>query len=274
MKEYLKRTIFYRLYRQYRSNQLNKLAKNYKSESASDFFCIGCNKNWKSFKALPQIWFTDLKKAGWQYELDDSETLNHKSYSCYGCGITDRDRLYLMYLQKVIDQNREYNIVEFAPSPSLTAFLKKYQNVKVRTSDLFMEGVDDVLDLQNLYLYQGEQFDCFICSHILEHVDNDILAMQELYRITKLGGFGIAMVPILEKVIITKEDIINKDKSYRKQHFGQGDHVRLYAKHDFISRLESVGFKVKLLDANYFGKDNFEKNGISAKSVLYIVEKN
>lgn len=45
-------------------------------------------------------------------------------------------------------------------------------------------GVDHVIDLMNLP-FNESSFDLFICSHVLEHVENDDLAISELFRITK-----------------------------------------------------------------------------------------
>ncbi|MBK6634354.1 MAG: class I SAM-dependent methyltransferase [Chitinophagaceae bacterium] len=84
-----------------------------------------------------------------------------------------------------------------------------------------MEGVDDKLDLQDLHLYKDHSFDVFVCSHILEHVDDDIKAMKELYRILKPGGWGIAMVPIIESVTETHEDPSIKEENLRLKYFGQ-----------------------------------------------------
>jgi SAM-dependent methyltransferase len=273
MKELLKKTVFYKLYRGGIALKNNINAVLHKSNNTEDYYCSGCGKNWKSFKPFPYAWFKMLKDAGWKYELEDAETLNYKNYSCYGCGINDRDRLYLLYFKNILNKEKIYNIVEFAPTPVLSSFFKKYNNINHRTSDLFMDNVDDKMDLQDLFLYKNAQFDIFICSHILEHVPEDIKAMKELYRITKKGGFGIAMVPILNRVEKTHEDPSIKDPKLRMKYFGQGDHVRLYAKNDFIARLESVGFKVRLLGEDYFGKEVFYKNAITPASVLYIVEK-
>jgi predicted SAM-dependent methyltransferase len=146
-------------------------------------------------------------------------------------------------------------------------------NVTHRTTDLFMNDVDDKLDVQDLHLYKDHSFDVFICSHILEHVTDDIKSMKELYRILNPGGFGITMVPILKPVAITQEDPSITAETLRLKYFGQTDHVRLYAKQDFVERLQSVGFKVKLYTVDDFGKELFKKSGITQKSVLYVVEK-
>lgn len=245
----------------------------YLSKSPEDHYCIGCNRHWKSFKPLSAVLYRSLKNAGWKYELEDAETLNFKNYTCYGCGINDRDRLYLIYLEKNLNKNEKYNVVEFAPSPALALFFKKYPNLHHRTSDLFMKNVDDKMDLQDLILYEDEKFDIFICSHILEHVADDNKAIRELYRITKKGGYGIAMVPIIDGLEKTHEDPTIEDPNLRMKYFGQDDHVRLYSKSDFVKRLENAGFKVKTLGAEYFGTEVFNKNGIALKSVLYIAEK-
>jgi SAM-dependent methyltransferase len=216
---------------------------------------------------------TALKAAGWPYELEDAETLNYQSYTCRGCGINDRDRLYLLYLEQQLPEDVPIRLVEFAPSAALRSYLQRRENVHHRTADLWMDGVDDRLDLQDLSPYADETFDFFVCSHVLEHVNDDLKAMSELYRILKNGGRGIAMVPIVNKVDKTVEAPGLNDPQQRVRLFGQDDHVRLYAKPDFISRLQSAGFRIELLDRAYFGADVFERNGISHKSVLYVVHK-
>lgn len=273
MKKLLKKTIFYKWYRSLVDIKNGINIKKYRGNEQEDLYCIGCRKYWTSFKPFPEEWFTLVKEAGWKYGPDDAETLNYRNYTCYGCGINDRDRLYLLYFEKILNDDQKYNIVEFAPTPVLGRFFKKHENVIHRTSDLFMENVDDKLDLQDLSLYKDEQFDIFICSHMLEHVNDDIKAMKELYRIVKKGGYGITMVPIINGVEKTYEDLSIKDPQIRMKYFGQGDHVRLYGKTDFIHSLESVGFKVKLLGSDYFGAGVFEKNAITPKSLLYIAEK-
>ena len=262
-----------KIYRAAKKIYQDHYIKNQLASEGEGFICPACKKNWKRFRPFPSKWAAALKNSGWPYVLDDAETLNHKNYTCYGCGITDRGRLYILFFERLIRNEQHYNVVEFAPIPALSTCLRNMPNVTYRTADLFMKGVDDKIDLQDMYLYDNNSFDIFICSHILEHVDDDLKAMKELFRILKPGGTGIAMVPIFESVTETREDPSIKDKNLRLKYFAQADHVRLYAKQDFIQRLESVGFRVKLYGQDYFGESLFEKSGITQKSVLYIVEK-
>ena len=43
--------------------------------------------------------------------------------------------------------------------------------------------------------WEGQYFDCVYSSHMLEHVENDIAMIQEMFRVTKVGGYLFAYVP-------------------------------------------------------------------------------
>jgi len=190
------------------------------------------------------------------------------------CDASDRDRLYALYFQKVMaHHDTPETVLDIAPKTSLTRFLKRRANVVVRTADLFMDGVDDKVDVTDMHVYSDGQFDVFICSHVLEHVDDDRAAMRELFRVLKPGGWGIAMVPIALGLTEIHEDPSLKDTASRWKYFGQGDHVRMYSKSGFVERLTSVGFSVDQLGASFFGDDAFARHAIHPRSVLYVVRK-
>jgi SAM-dependent methyltransferase len=170
------------------------------------------------------------------------------------------------------------NIVDFAPSASLSKFIKRQitrtqRNVSYRTADAFAEGVDDKLDIADLQSYKDGQFDFFICSHVLEHVPDDKKAIRELYRILKPGGSGILMVPLILSIEEIDEDPAVVGESERWRRFGQFDHVRLYSKIGFLKRIREAGFIVHEYGIDSFGEQLLKRNGISNQSVLYIVEK-
>ncbi|MBP6431324.1 MAG: class I SAM-dependent methyltransferase [Ferruginibacter sp.] len=201
------------------------------------------------------------------------ETLSVNSYSCYGCGITDRDRLYILFLEQWIKKDKFYKILEFAPRQSLSNYIKNLPNVEHRTTDLFMKNVDDNLDIQNLHSYKNNNFDLVICSHVLEHVQNDKQAMSELYRILKPEGVGIVMVPLVIGNNAMIEDESITDSCLRIKYFGQADHVRLYSKKIFLERLQSVGFEVMQYNQSCFDSKEWSNAGLSSSSILYVVKK-
>lgn len=239
------------------------------------FFCPICSSPVTKFNRLPDFYYEKLDQFGCIFSPFQCETINLLHYSCPVCGGSDRERLYSLYFQKEIPVVQDnFKLLDIAPSGSLANFIKnKYSNINYRSADLMMTGVDDVIDITQMHLYEDNSFDFFICSHVLEHVSDDKKAMSELYRVLKPEGKGIAMVPIM---LSLDEDYENPEiitPEGRWKHFGQDDHVRMYSKSGFINKLRSTGFLVHQLDLSFFGSEAFEKYGIHPRSVLYIVEK-
>jgi hypothetical protein len=243
--------------------------------------CPVCDSRVKAFEPLPEFYAENAKKYAWPFAVEEAETCNDRAYQCPHCSASDRDRLYALYLRDylaALESNAGANIVDFAPAPSLSIFIRRQiarsgKNVSYRTADAFAEGVDDKVDITDLTVYRDGQFDFFICSHVLEHVADDRKALRELYRILRQGGSGILMVPIILSIDEIDEDPTVTDEGERWRRFGQYDHVRLYSKNGFIERVKEAGFIVNQHDINSFGKDRFERNGIGNQSVLYVVQK-
>jgi SAM-dependent methyltransferase len=232
--------------------------------------CNLCGNKVK-FKSIEQSLGAQLKEKGFLYKLSDFETLNYKHYACPKCGANDRDRLYKIYFDG-FENKKSIDLVDFAPSKSLTKNLMKKRNINYRSADLHMDGVDDIVDITDMVLYDNESFDFFICSHILEHVD-DKKAISELYRILRRGGRGIMMTPIIDIDNVFDEDLDENNEDERWRRFAQDDHVRLYSKKKYLERLKKGGFAVRQLTWQQLGLINFLRYGIAFKSVLYIVEK-
>ncbi len=242
-----------------------------------------CGWHIKEYLPLSTFYTENLKKYGFKYNIEHFETLNLANYSCPICAASDRDRLYALFIGKLLTQiqNRKmqnFSILDFAPSKPLTNYIRrniKKLNLPVlyRTADLYAEKVDDKVDIMNMMgIYKNNQFDFFICSHVLEHVKDDKKALRELYQILKPNGCGILMTPINLDVETTDESTTT-DEEERWRRFGQFDHIRLYSKSDYLLRINEAGFFVRQLGKEYFGKNFFDVNGLSDKNILYVVEK-
>lgn len=243
--------------------------------SGSNFFCPVCQRGNVQFKRLPFDYLRELDKHQYIHSIFQVETLNIEYYSCTECGASDRDRLYALYFQKRLrdTSNKLFYVLDIAPTVAMNRFLKACGSLSVRTADLYMQGVDDKVDLTRMDIYPDERFDVFVCSHVLEHIHDDVAAMKELHRVLKTGGWGIVMVPINLGLKEIYEDNTITDKAGRWRHFGQDDHLRMYSKEGFIGRLKSVGFTVQQYGISWFGSDVFDRHGIHPRSVLYIVTK-
>lgn len=241
------------------------------------YHCPVCNTRVIAFQPLPKFYAENLEKYGWPYADEDAETCNVQSYSCPSCQASDRDRLYALYLQNYLTNlpaKEPIKFVDFAPSPPLSNLIRKLRpEISYRTADLLAEGVDDRVDITDLRTYGDNQFDFFVCSHVLEHVTDDRKALRELYRILKPGGRGILMVPIILSLTEIDEDPTVIDEGERWKRFGQNDHVRLYSRNGFLERVRETGFIVHQCNRDFFGPDVFARNGITDQSVLYVVEK-
>jgi len=245
-------------------------------EISKPYFCPVCNQKVSHFDRLPDVYYELLDKYQFIHPCYNGETINVLKYSCPNCGAADRDRLYALYLNlffEKIDKKIKHKFIDFAPAKSLSNFIKKNDFFEYRTADLFMEGVDDKVDLTNLNIYDDNSVDFFICSHMLEHIEEDIKAMKELFRVLKDTGSGILMVPINLALKQIYENPAITTEEGRWKHFGQNDHIRMYSKQGFMDRVKSVGFKINEYNIDFFGKETFEKNGIHPRSVLYVVSK-
>jgi SAM-dependent methyltransferase len=238
-------------------------------------YCPVCEQKVTPFVPLPSFYREELLKHGSDLLSDEAEMCNREAYSCPRCWAADRDRLYALYLERRLRPPlpNGFRLLDIAPTKSLSAHIRRKYPIVYRTADLHMEEVDDRVDLTRMDCYADGSFDAFICSHVLEHIMDDRKAMSELYRILKPGGWGIAMVPISRKLKQIREDPSAQTEAERWRLFGQGDHVRIYTRDGFLTRLGETGFRVIELGQDFFGRDQFVRHGITETSMLYIVEK-
>ena len=237
--------------------------------------CPVCDTRISDFLPLSPYYNENLVKYGFPYKSEEGETINVKQYVCPNCNATDRDRLYACYLREKLPGHGSADqlvLLDIAPSAPLSRLFQEFK-VTRHTADLYTEGADLKVDITNMPEVASASYDILICSHVLEHVNDDKRALSELYRVLKPGGWGIIMVPIILTLAQIDEDPQVTDEAERWRRFGQFDHVRLYNKSGFVERMEAAGFVVRQLGIQYFGEAAFKDYGISRTSVLYVAEK-
>lgn len=80
------------------------------------------------------------------------------------------------------------------------------------------------------YFFGNNKFDCLVCINVLEHIEDDLSALSNFYKLLNKGGKLILMVP-------SDQFLYGKiDKSI--------GHFRRYDKLDLIKRLEKLDFKI------------------------------
>jgi SAM-dependent methyltransferase len=157
---------------------------------------------------------------------------------CPSCGSAPRQRLLALFQDRnqLIEPNRE--ILHFAAEASLLPMILRTDPERYVTADI-KSGFDLKLNIEQIDL-PSASFDCVLCLHVLEHVD-DKQALAEINRILRPNGILIAMVPIIEGWDKTYENPAIIDWRSRKRHFGGGTHVRFYGR-DFRDRIRDAGF--------------------------------
>jgi SAM-dependent methyltransferase len=142
--------------------------------------------------------------------------------------------------------HKKTNILHVSPTKDIANYIGENPNVTQVVGaleiDQFQEYDPIELDIQEMNL-DSNQYDVVICCHVIEHVDDDIEAMREIYRVLKPKGFAVLQVPLALNLSITLEDKSLKTNKERKIAFGQIDHVRLYGM-DYFDKLRIAGFRV------------------------------
>jgi len=226
---------------------------------------------------IPEFYKTEAAKHGYQH-FGRGEMISIDEYCCPICKASDRERIFAYWISEALERKHlssKSKVIHFSPEQPLSKWIVKKEFFEIyKTADLNMNGVDykncDITDLP----FENNSFDFFICSHVLEHVNDDRKAIRELYRILSKIGFGIIVAPICLDINITDEDPNEKIESERWRRFGQNDHVRLYSHNDYVSRIEGEGFTLKQLDIQHFGEEVYSTLGLTKSSILYIAYRN
>ena len=214
--------------------------------------------------------------------IDDSNYSKFLSYGyktvrknalCPGTLSLERHRLLWLYLDKETDfLNSNLKVLHVAPEQVFYKKFKKLKNWEYFTFDLNSPIADIKGDLISTN-FKDEYFDLIICNHVLEHIEDDKSALDEMYRILKYNGISILQVPINVKRENTFEDLSIKSKIQREKYFGQYDHVREYGL-DFKDRVEEAGFEVEMINySTKISQDLVIKYGLMKDDLIPIGKK-
>jgi SAM-dependent methyltransferase len=200
---------------------------------------------------------------------------------CPNCGAVERHRLMWKYMNEKTnfkEWNMDTHVLHIAPEAVFhkvfSALPIHYVPVDLFPEDYyFKEGVKVQKADITAIPFEDNSFDVIICSHVLEHIPDDALAMREMYRVMKHGGWGIFQVPIDYSLQETYEDFTITSMEGRKKAFGQEYHVRWYG-NDYKDRLAKAGFKVNVdRYIETFSDEDMEKYGFEANELIYYCEK-
>lgn len=234
--------------------------------------CPFCEKTFSKFGPTGA-----LERPFWRSEAGRAllklDYINVANAKCLLCGSGERHRLLYFYLRDKLKifQASGIKLLDVAPDGFLWNKVFSRTDIEYVSIDISpVRCPTMVMDLTDLK-FSENTFDAIICYHVLEHIPDDIQAMQELYRVLKPGGWALSQVPIwaTEKTV---EDPAVPRENYAAV-YGHKDHVRRYGL-DYKDRLVSVGFKVTIDDyARKLPKDFIQRYGLFETEDIYFCEK-
>ena len=185
-------------------------------------------------------------------------SLSNNDSLCPNCGSLKRNRrLWSLLEVELLIPNT--SILDFSPSRCLYRKFKKLKTINYESTDLSGDFIaDHHFDITKLEIAENS-LDLIICYHILEHINDDIQAIKELFRVMKPGARALIQTPFKDGE--TYEDYSIVSNKERLKHFGQEDHVRIYSVSGLAQRLESCGFQVRIIEPSSIkNKYDFDKN--------------
>lgn len=205
--------------------------------------------------------------CGWQgYRFSAIVSANYVRYNaiCPACYSAERNRALVEYMNESgLFARNGLKCLDIGPVQSFRAYfeLKGCDYISIDISGSAMIKMD-ATQLE----FSDSTFDLIICSHVLEHVKNDIQAIKEMFRVLKSDGICYIMVPWSRNRVNTIE--------YEEQNLLDPGHVRTYGL-DFMDRIKSAGFKVGEIDLLLtLDKNNVSRYGLGTAQSCFLCTKN
>lgn len=172
--------------------------------------------------------------------------------ACPSCDSHARHRaLYLWLKQEFQLEQKRGRALVFAPERALAPLWQAALDLRViKTDRESNRGVDLLADIMRLP-FADESMDLIWCHHVLDQVEDDRVAMQELFRVLKAEG------ELLVSVGLTGRETTQEFHHANKMFSGNR---RLYGS-DFSERLKEAGFRVTPL-AYDLSAEELERYGV------------
>lgn len=131
-------------------------------------------------------------------------------------------------------------------------------------------NVDLMVDLTATPI-RSDSFDAVICVHVLEHVQDDHSAIQEIFCLLKPCGLAVSSVPIrLNQKTFEDTSVTTPEES--REALGEMSHVRFYG-YDFTERLEVCGFEIQLDVGKEIDLQTMGKYGLKDDENIFFLHK-
>lgn len=179
---------------------------------------------------------------------------DYRNVVCPNCDSHPRHRLFWMFVQqRGLLRGKDLRVLHFAPEPMLRRLISSSPGVVTYTTgDREQPGVDIWLDVTGLPC-PDECFDVVLCSGVLSVVPEDRMALSELFRVLRPGGWAWIQVGLDNERATTLEDQVDDPKE-RERLYWDEHNIRRYGR-DFADRVRAAGFS--------FVEEDFTRKNLS-----------
>lgn len=201
-------------------------------------------------------------------------TSSRENALCPSCLSLERHRLMALYMKRKTNfYTANLKVLHVAPEYCFIDRFEQMKNLDYITADIESPLAKVKMDIHQIP-FEASTFDVAICNHVMEHVDDYILAMSELHRVLKPGGWALIQSPQDMKYEVTYEDPTITDPKEREIHFLQNDHLRLFGR-NYGRELEKGGFKVTedrfVMDE--LTKAEVQRYSLPSEEIVYFCQK-
>ncbi len=181
--------------------------------------------------------------------------------SCPGCGALERHRALFVFYSGIFNKSdlSWKKCLHFAPEHCLTKLFSLLPiEIEYVSSDYKGPSDGDMQDIK----YPDSTFDFVLSHHVLEHVEDDVKALAEIYRVLKTDGVCYLSVPVFWKT---------KTKEYGHPNPNEHEHYRSYG-FDITEKFKL--FLWKRIDFNeLLDKQSLRHYGINPEEPLFELKK-
>lgn len=111
-----------------------------------------------------------------------------------------------------------------------------------------------------IYFFDAQKFDSVVCINVLEHIKNDDAALSNLFKLLKVGGIVILLVPLHQFLYGEIDKAIG--------------HFRRYEANALIKKLQNIDFKIiKVRKLNFLGSLGWFVSGKILKEIIVTDQK-
>ena len=198
---------------------------------------------------------------GFSFGIFWGASKNLYNFTCPNCGSHPRHRFLANYIPTLIDIDSP-GTLHFAPEEFLDNVFTKGDGVDHRmTTDIALNGVSCLSNINSLP-FNDNSYSNIICIHVLEHIEDDLGAIKELYRVMKKDGVALICIPETDNEKTIEFGFEDPTKSHHWRDYGL----------DVKDRLSDGGFQVTTVTPKSLTVD-VKRYGLSANKRFHLCKK-